>query len=391
MTWVYTVSFSIAGGVLLIGFLMELITNAFIPKIQYPTNVIIFILFIVLIVGLYLLSGKYKALRWFYSVPAAVSAIILYTVLSIIMAFLPQTNDPEVFFLFNITSNYPYLFGLLFFLLTLGTTVCKRTIPFRKKNTGFILNHFGLWLAIAAANIGAGDIENATMYLQESQVVSHGMRKNKSQIKFPFAIRLNDFKMETYNPSLALVKDSLGNLARSKGKPAMIKIEDSLQTEINGFLINVQRYYPMAVPENDSFYALNTEGAVPAALITLTKNNTGREMTGWVSSGSYRYMPVNLKLNDCYTLVMIKPEPRRYVSDVTIYTKDKNVVNTNIEVNKPVKVNGWMIYQNGYEEKKGKFSTLSILGLTKDPWLPVVYTGAFLLIAGALFLIFRIG
>jgi cytochrome c biogenesis protein ResB len=59
---------------------------------------------------------------------------------------------------------------------------------------------------------------------------------------------------------------------------------------------------------------------------------------------------------------------------------------TTIEVNRPFHIAGWTIYQLGYDTEMGRWSNLSVLELVRDPWLPVVYLGIFLMIAGAGFL-----
>jgi len=56
-------------------------------------------------------------------------------------------------------------------------------------------------------------------------------------------------------------------------------------------------------------------------------------------------------------------------------------------VNNPYKFKGWTIYQSGYDEQMGKWSEISIIRLVRDPWLPVVYTGIFMLLAGALLML----
>ncbi|KPL25985.1 MAG: hypothetical protein AMS23_03830, partial [Bacteroides sp. SM1_62] len=56
------------------------------------------------------------------------------------------------------------------------------------------------------------------------------------------------------------------------------------------------------------------------------------------------------------------------------------------EVNKPFKYRGWKLYQLSYDERMGKWSRVSVIEAVRDPWLPVVYTGIFLLLAGALYL-----
>ena len=54
-----------------------------------------------------------------------------------------------------------------------------------------------------------------------------------------------------------------------------------------------------------------------------------------------------------------------------------------IEVNKPFELEGWKIYQLSYDESKGRWSDISVFELVRDPWLPVVYTGIWMMIAGA--------
>ncbi|MBQ8047952.1 MAG: cytochrome c biogenesis protein ResB [Prevotella sp.] len=77
--------------------------------------------------------------------------------------------------------------------------------------------------------------------------------------------------------------------------------------------------------------------------------------------------------------------PKRFASDIQILTKTgKNLLAT-VDVNKPVQVEGWDIYQYGYDTQMGAMSSTSILELVRDPWLPAVYTGICMMLAGALF------
>ena len=76
--------------------------------------------------------------------------------------------------------------------------------------------------------------------------------------------------------------------------------------------------------------------------------------------------------------------PRRFASDISVYTEDGQNLRGTVEVNKPLKVNGWKIYQYGYDATLGSESPYSVFLLVKDPWLPAVYAGIFLMLAGAL-------
>ena len=75
--------------------------------------------------------------------------------------------------------------------------------------------------------------------------------------------------------------------------------------------------------------------------------------------------------------------PRRFASDIQIQTKTGKNIHTTIDVNKPAEVDGWKIYQYGYDTQMGAMSQYSILELVSDPWLPLVYTGIYMMLAGA--------
>ena len=86
---------------------------------------------------------------------------------------------------------------------------------------------------------------------------------------------------------------------------------------------------------------------------------------------------------------MLKPEPKRFSSEVQVFTKNGISTRAVIEVNKPYKIRGWNLYQFDYDKEMGKWSDLSIIELVRDPWLPSVYAGIFMLITGAAFMFWQ--
>ena len=79
--------------------------------------------------------------------------------------------------------------------------------------------------------------------------------------------------------------------------------------------------------------------------------------------------------------------PRRYASEVMIYTRTGKAVHAIVDVNKPIRVEGWKIYQYGYDTQRGAESEMSILELVRDPWQPYVYVGIGLMLLGALLML----
>ena len=76
-------------------------------------------------------------------------------------------------------------------------------------------------------------------------------------------------------------------------------------------------------------------------------------------------------------------KPKRFASDIQILTKDERRYRATVDVNKPMRIQDWTIYQYSYDTRLGARSRTSVFELIRDPWLPLVYTGIYLMLAGA--------
>ncbi len=70
-----------------------------------------------------------------------------------------------------------------------------------------------------------------------------------------------------------------------------------------------------------------------------------------------------------------------FTSEISVFEEDRASGAITVSVNHPVELGGWTIYQSGYDDY-GE-GAVTILQLTRDPWLPAVYCGIFMLLAGA--------
>ena len=95
-------------------------------------------------------------------------------------------------------------------------------------------------------------------------------------------------------------------------------------------------------------------------------------------------MPLAIELKQFIMEVYDDGSPRRFASDLQILTKSGKNILTTVDVNKPVKVDGWKIYQYGYDQTMGAQSSTSILELVRDPWLPYVHIGIYMMLGGGL-------
>ena len=100
-------------------------------------------------------------------------------------------------------------------------------------------------------------------------------------------------------------------------------------------------------------------------------------------SGAIKEMPIAIELNKFIMETYDDGSPKRFASEIQILTKSGKNIETTVDVNKPYEVDGWKIYQYGYDTQMGAQSQISILELVSDPWLPLVYTGIYMMLAGA--------
>ena len=97
---------------------------------------------------------------------------------------------------------------------------------------------------------------------------------------------------------------------------------------------------------------------------------------------------LSVRLDDFTMEVYPSGMPKRFASDVVVTRKSGKEMTAVIEVNKPIEVDGWKMFQYGYDEEAGTESTVSVLELVKNPWLPLVYAGIFMMLAGAFLMLF---
>ena len=107
------------------------------------------------------------------------------------------------------------------------------------------------------------------------------------------------------------------------------------------------------------------------------------EWRALTEQGVVRELPLAIELKKFIMETYDDGSPKRFASKIQILTKSGKNIETTVDVNKPVEVEGWKIYQYGYDTQMGAMSQISILELVSDPWLPLVYTGIYMMLAGA--------
>lgn len=395
--WGYAEGWTISFGLFLTGVILQVTTGKVDATLfQYPLNAIVGGVFLFFLVMLYVVSRKAAALQWFYSLTASITSLTAWMVLVIIMGLTRQVA-PSVTVthggllsglgFMQMTSSWPFLLLFLYFISVLGLVTIHKISRFRWKDIPFLLNHAGLFITLLAAILGNGDLQRLRMTATLDNPEWRATDETGQMTELPLAIELKSFTIDEYPPKLLAIDNTTGK-ALPEGNPENLLVEESpLSGSLLDWDIEVTRSLSMAAcvrtVDTMNFVAFHSEGATTALLVKARNRVDGTEKSGWVSCGSFMFPYVSLPLSDSVSLVMPEPEPKRFASEVTVYTQSGERVDALIEVNKPLSMGGWKIYQLSYDEAKGKWSSTSIFELVKDPWLPVVYTGILMILLGS--------
>ncbi len=391
--WKYKESFLVVLELIFLGLIFEVLSGGKgAPLLKWPVNMGVGAGMVLLLFIIYYGFKSRPMVKWLSSVPAAISAISFFALVVLLLGFIPQddANANRYLKLLGLThmkNSWLMMVSGMYFLTSLGLVALRRATPIRRKNLGFLLNHAGLWITIAAGYLGAGDLMRLNLtVLEEHGGMSQAVNQRTQQsYTLPFSVKLIDFNIENYNPKIAILDGRTGSVVFEDGKFLQF-IEQGLKATLMDWDVEVLEYEPATFMNEKGYYKTDSVGNAPAAYVKAINSISGEEKEGWISCGSFRVMYQHLALDNHNFLVMTFPEPEKYSSDIVIDDGEREPLSLTLEVNKPFKYKGWKLYQLSYDERMGKWSMVSVIEAVRDPWLPVVYFGIFLLLGGALYL-----
>lgn len=378
---------------MLVGLMLQLTIGCFsFQLLQSPVN-IIFGSSVLLILIIFLRFRNSAFYRWFSGVPMSVALIATLVILGIIMGLTPQlasnaessSNLPSRLGFDRMTSSWSFVLTYFLTLLSLGALILRKLLKFRKQDYAFHLNHIGLWVLLFFSGLGAADMKRYVMYIREGETEWRVYNEKGDVLDLPIAIELNDFYMEEYPPRLAII-DRETSKVQPENKPRFYQIDEKRPIDrIDIWELTLKEYIHEAVRNSDSTYReVFMPGASSAAKVEVRNIVTGEIKNGWVCAGNISQLYMTLNLDTTYCVVMTQADPKRFVSDINIYTEDGKKGHALLEVNKPYKLGSWMLYQYDYDKDAGKMSTYTSIELVYDPWIVPVYIGIALLALGAI-------
>ncbi len=392
----YRKGFTVSLIILIIGSILEWISGGQgVSLPSWPMNAFVGLSFAFLLVFMHFFYSDIQAVKWLSRVPASISSIVLFTFLTLILGLTKQHNPDAPLFMqkigfTHVRSSFTFLLSGMYLLTTLGLVILRRMKKITYRNTGFFLNHFGLWLIVLAGSLGAGDLKRINIYVDEGESVWYGYTKNRQPYELPFTVKLIDFDIEYFNPKIAYIESRSFKIPEGiENNLSMMK--EGEEIEIASWLIRIEEFMKGAKKDSTGKYYPSVDtSAVPVAKIRAENISTGDIREGYISSGGIMKAPSFLQLNERYSLAMVPPEPQEYSSELEIMDADGTIQQTRLIVNEPIKVKGWNLYQLSYDERLGKWSKLSVIEAIRDPWLPIIYIGIFMVIGGSIYL-FTIG
>lgn len=385
-------SFVFVAILFLLGVVIQLIYGQVpVEALKFPINLYLFIELFFITIALWVLFKKMKFVQWLASSRAALSSISFFAMVVLIMAIIPQSDSSSKIIHslgFNkVIYSWIYAFAITFLLLSLGLVTIRRMLPFRGRNIAFFINHFGLWLAMSTSILGFADKQEMFMPVNVNQLVWYAENDQKVITELPFALKLEKFTVKYHPPKIALMN--------KQGEPFKIQgdqlkeVQGKTVLQISKYKIEILDFYEHAFFNGDTI--VNSPGIMGTTVAAKIKLNINQDsvIQTWINPSSFMFQGNYLVIHPDTILGLLSPEPSYYGSDVLLYTKSGiDGEQRTIAVNKPISAEGWKIYQYSYDGRLGKDSPYSVFLVIRDPWLPFVYIGIYLMMAGAIWLLF---
>jgi hypothetical protein len=395
--WKLQESLIVIAGIIVVGFALQLAAGPVaLPQLRAPGNLFAAAVLLVLIFW-----GKYRResalVQWLSGIPMAVCLIAAFLLFSLVMGLTPQEAQVgrrasgliAALGFTRVTASWPFVLIYILTLISLGLVVARRPFPRRIKDLAFYCNHLGLWILLLAAGFGATDMRRFIMHVPEGATEWRVYNAEGGALELPVAITLHDFAMEEFPPKLVVIHSRNG-LPQPEGRAEFFPLNAvPAKGRLLNWEISLEKYIHQAVRAGDAYKESAMPASTPAALVTIRNFFTGESKSAWIcGGGNIPELFSGLDLDKNFMLVMTRPEPKRFSSDITVLTQNGSKQKGILEVNAPLRVGLWQIYQYGYDAAAGKMSSYSSMELIYDPWLYPAYAGMVLLLLGALFLVF---
>lgn len=270
-----------------------------------------------------------------------------------------------------------WIFGLFFtyFTTSLGLKAIRDIS--HGNNLAVAIFHVAVFCVFTAGIFGFSDKRKVRVVLETGRFQTTGVNYDGETEALPFGIGLRRFTLSEYSPKLYLADTKEGKLSKE-----YVSVETGTrEAAIGEWSVRVSENIADAAysPDDSSYTEMKHVGTMPAIYVEASGPDGGKA-EGWVSCGSFIFPGASVRLNDSTALVMPKPEPKEFVSEISVDDNGK-ITDAKVSVNHPARYKSWKIYQKDYDSEKGRWSDTSVLECVRDPWAVVVDSCLWLILA----------
>ena len=392
--WGYSHAVILCGGIVLVSVAVQLFAGKQPTLPQFPFNWIAAgCLILAAMSSGYLFRGN-RAVKWVGGAKMATANMILAAVIIVISTLVALPETPPNFtreefldalarsshlphrlkvLLGDSPHSWPFAACILIAVINLSAAIGRRLNKITLSAAGFLILHGGILLSIVAATAGASQADRFSIVLYRGRKPLSSFPSPGGIRELPAAISLQEFKVDTYPPTLALFEDDGTRDGKVYYSDAWI--EKGLVEELGGVRVEVLEYYPSG-----------SYGDAPLAHVRATPPDGTLDSKGRISCGSVRHPRIMMEIGPSLVLLMTGPRPRNFTATVR-EERNSMFVDHSIEVNRPAAIGDWTLYLQGYDERMGSATEWATFSLVRDPMLPIIYVGFGLIILGTFWML----
>lgn len=276
------------------------------------------------------------------------------------------------------TTSLPFAAAYALLLANLTVSGARYALTRRSSAWTVVFVHAGLVVALGAAASGLGNTVRARVWLEEgAPAATRAFRIDDGRpVPLPRPIALRDFQLETWEASLAAGEQAAGTW---RYRPGRLALRPGTEEHLGPWLVHIDEVLPQVAIVDGQPRPFPQPGAGPAARVRVMDVSGAVLASGWVHPPTAHGPPLILPVGNTGAVLIPPLKPRLFRSLLRLGDQD-----TELEVNRPLMVDGWWLYQTGYDEERGGASTRSQLEAVHDPALPGIYAGVGLLAIGLL-------
>lgn len=282
------------------------------------------------------------------------------------------------------SSSAATLFGSVFFTalgaLLFANMLAGLAVGFRRDTEGFGIQlvRMGALAVLLGAFIGMYAGERGYAQIYEGDTTGAFTSPAGARINPGFSLRLDRFIVERYPAGAMELGISAGSGAGMRLYPVSIGVEAGPED----FRVLPLRYVPdFLIATDGSITSRSSSPNNPALEVEVTA--AGETERGWLFARFPHFPPPGLRrtlrAGRVHFYDRRSEKVKTYKSEVTVIRGGSPAENGTIEVNRPLRLNGYRIYQAEYDPVGFQWSGFE---LVRDPGLPIVYGGFILLAAG---------